>query len=85
MFARPEVSLFIPAMAKTQEAWSSRLGVIMAVAGSAVGLGNFLRFPGLATQYGGAASSSRAISVTPTTSTAQANTSGVNVSPASVA
>ena len=27
----------------------------MAVAGSAVGLGNFLRFPGLAAQYGGGA------------------------------
>jgi neurotransmitter:Na+ symporter, NSS family len=36
-----------------QEAWSSRLGVILAVAGSAVGLGNFLRFPGLCAQYGG--------------------------------
>jgi SNF family Na+-dependent transporter len=35
--------------------WSSRLGVIMAVAGSAVGLGNFLRFPGQAAQYGGGA------------------------------
>ncbi|MDR1817355.1 MAG: sodium-dependent transporter [Puniceicoccales bacterium] len=35
--------------------WNSRLGVILAVAGSAVGLGNFLRFPGLAAQYGGAA------------------------------
>jgi SNF family Na+-dependent transporter len=39
----------------TKEAWSSRLGVILAVAGSAVGLGNFLRFPGLAAQYGGGA------------------------------
>ncbi len=37
------------------DAWSSRLGVILAVAGSAVGLGNFLRFPGLAAQYGGGA------------------------------
>lgn len=42
-------------MSKPQEAWSSRLGVILAVAGSAVGLGNFLRFPGLAAQYGGGA------------------------------
>lgn len=42
-------------MAKIQEAWSSRLGVILAVAGSAVGLGNFLRFPGQAAQYGGGA------------------------------
>ena len=33
--------------------WSSKLGLIFAVAGSAVGLGNFLRFPGLAAQYGG--------------------------------
>jgi SNF family Na+-dependent transporter len=42
-------------MSKSPEAWSSRLGVILAVAGSAVGLGNFLRFPGLAAQYGGGA------------------------------
>jgi len=42
-------------MTQNKEAWGSRLGVIMAVAGSAVGLGNFLRFPGLAAQYGGGA------------------------------
>lgn len=35
--------------------WGSRLGVILAVAGSAVGLGNFLRFPGNAAQNGGGA------------------------------
>ncbi|MBN1654561.1 MAG: sodium-dependent transporter [Deltaproteobacteria bacterium] len=40
--------------AKT-ERWSSRIGMILAVAGSAVGLGNFLRFPGLAAQYGSGA------------------------------
>ncbi|MGC3968369.1 MAG: hypothetical protein QM775_13640 [Pirellulales bacterium] len=33
--------------------WGSRLGVILAVAGSAIGLGNFLRFPGQAAQNGG--------------------------------
>ncbi len=33
--------------------WQSRIGVVLAVAGSAVGLGNFLRFPGLAAKYGG--------------------------------
>ena len=38
----------------SREAWASRFGVILAVTGSAVGLGNFLRFPGLAAQYGGA-------------------------------
>jgi len=31
------------------------MGVILAVVGSAVGLGNFLRFPGQAAQYGGGA------------------------------
>jgi len=41
--------------ARNRERWNSRLGVILAVAGSAVGLGNFLRFPGLAAQYGSGA------------------------------
>jgi neurotransmitter:Na+ symporter, NSS family len=36
-----------------QNEWGGRLGVILAVTGSAVGLGNFLRFPGLAAKYGG--------------------------------
>ena len=36
-----------------KEAWNSRMGVILAVAGSAVGLGNFLRFPGQVVKYGG--------------------------------
>ncbi|HEX8371543.1 MAG TPA: hypothetical protein VF585_02085 [Chthoniobacterales bacterium] len=39
---------------QSKEQWSSRWGVIMAVAGSAIGLGNFLRFPGQVAQYGGA-------------------------------
>ncbi|MEZ4585097.1 MAG: sodium-dependent transporter [Gemmatimonadales bacterium] len=38
-----------------QEQWGTRLGVILAVAGSAVGLGNFLRFPGQAAANGGGA------------------------------
>jgi len=42
-------------MAKLREHWGSRLGVILAVAGSAVGLGNFLRFPAKATVNGGGA------------------------------
>jgi SNF family Na+-dependent transporter len=37
----------------TKQQWSSRIGVILAVSGSAVGLGNFLRFPGQAAQNGG--------------------------------
>lgn len=36
-----------------KESWGTRIGVILAVAGSAVGLGNFLRFPGRAALYGG--------------------------------
>jgi len=40
---------------KKRDSWGSRLGIIMAVAGSAVGLGNFLRFPAkVATNGGGA-------------------------------
>ncbi len=42
-------------MARVKESWNSRFGVILAVSGSAVGLGNFLRFPGQAAQYGGGA------------------------------
>ncbi len=40
-------------MAKEQ--WGSKLGVILAVAGSAIGLGNFLRFPVQAVNNGGGA------------------------------
>jgi len=40
---------------KPRDSWGSRLGIIMAVAGSAVGLGNFLRFPAKAASYGGGA------------------------------
>lgn len=37
------------------EGWSSRLGVVLGVAASAVGLGNFLRFPGQVVENGGGA------------------------------
>lgn len=39
----------------SQERWASRLGLVLAMAGNAIGLGNFLRFPRLAAQYGGGA------------------------------
>lgn len=42
-------------MAEQRDQWGSRVGMILAVAGSAVGLGNFLRFPGQAAQNGGGA------------------------------
>jgi SNF family Na+-dependent transporter len=36
-----------------KEAWGSRIGLILAMAGNSVGLGNFLRFPVQAVQNGG--------------------------------
>lgn len=38
-----------------KEHWGSRVGLVLAMAGNAVGLGNFLRFPMLAVQNGGGA------------------------------
>ena len=38
-----------------KDRWNSRLGIILAAAGCAVGLGNYLRFPGQAAEYGGGA------------------------------
>jgi neurotransmitter:Na+ symporter, NSS family len=42
-------------MSAQQESWGSRVGLILAMAGNAVGLGNFLRFPVQAVQNGGGA------------------------------
>lgn len=42
-------------MATNSQAWGSRVGLILAMAGNAVGLGNFLRFPVQAVQNGGGA------------------------------
>ncbi len=39
----------------TTQRWSTRIGLILAMAGNAVGLGNFLRFPAQAAQNGGGA------------------------------
>lgn len=36
-----------------REHWATKIGLIMAMAGSAIGLGNFLRFPTQAAQHGG--------------------------------
>lgn len=38
-----------------RETWASRIGLILAMAGNAIGLGNFLRFPGRVALYGGGA------------------------------
>lgn len=38
-----------------KERWASRLGLVLAMAGNAVGLGNFLRFPAQAASNGGGA------------------------------
>jgi len=42
-------------MSEQKHEWGTKVGVILAVAGSAVGLGNFLRFPGQVWQNGGGA------------------------------
>ncbi len=42
-------------MTVIKERWSSRVGLVLAMAGNAVGLGNFLRFPAQAVQNGGGA------------------------------
>ena len=42
-------------MTQVKEGWGSRIGLILAMAGNAVGLGNFLRFPVQAVQNGGGA------------------------------
>ncbi len=42
-------------MSDNNESWGSRVGLILAMAGNAVGLGNFLRFPVQAVQNGGGA------------------------------
>lgn len=40
---------------KKREQWGSRMGLILAMAGNAIGLGNFLRFPVQAAENGGGA------------------------------
>ena len=40
---------------RTRDSWGSRIGVVLAAAGCAIGLGNFLRFPGVAARNGGGA------------------------------
>ena len=42
-------------MAVQKERWGTRVGLVLAMAGNAVGLGNFLRFPAQAAQNGGGA------------------------------
>ena len=42
-------------MSENKDSWGTRVGLILAMAGNAVGLGNFLRFPVQAVQNGGGA------------------------------
>ncbi|MBI5078493.1 sodium:calcium symporter, partial [Candidatus Saganbacteria bacterium] len=44
-----------PSGGEKRPQWGTKMGIILAVAGSAVGLGNFLRFPVQAAQNGGGA------------------------------
>jgi SNF family Na+-dependent transporter len=43
------------ALGRTQEHWGTRIGLVLAMAGNAIGLGNFIRFPAQAAQNGGGA------------------------------
>ena len=51
--AAPPAGGVLPA--KRTEQWGTRVGLVLAMAGNAVGLGNFLRFPAQAAQNGGGA------------------------------
>lgn len=42
-------------MTRARESWGTRIGLVLAMAGNAVGLGNLLRFPAQAVQNGGGA------------------------------
>src|ERR687891_2999343 len=44
-----------PGTPEVRDAWGTRIGLILAMAGNAVGLGNFLRFPVQAAENGGGA------------------------------
>lgn len=52
---RISIGRFYGGKMSERELWGSRLGLILAMAGNAVGLGNFLRFPVQAAQNGGGA------------------------------
>ena len=43
------------ALSASTNGWGSKLGIVLAMAGNAVGLGNFLRFPVQAINNGGGA------------------------------
>jgi NSS family neurotransmitter:Na+ symporter len=47
--------MLAPPRMAAKERWGSRVGLVLAMAGNAVGLGNFLRFPAQAAQNGGGA------------------------------
>ena len=42
-------------MAIARERWATKIGLVLALAGNAIGLGNFLRFPRQAALNGGGA------------------------------
>lgn len=44
-----------PALSSSANGWGTKLGIVLAMAGNAVGLGNFLRFPVMAINNGGGA------------------------------
>lgn len=53
MSREKHVDINLDGVADNREGWASQLGLVLAMAGNAVGLGNFLRFPALAARNGG--------------------------------
>jgi len=49
----PELEKQAPSKHTAREQWASRLGIVLAMAGNAIGLGNFLRFPVQCANNGG--------------------------------
>jgi NSS family neurotransmitter:Na+ symporter len=55
LFAKKKKQKEFVSVKPTRERWATRIGLILAMAGNAIGLGNFLRFPSKAAANGGGA------------------------------
>ncbi len=55
LLAKKQKEMFMPVAEGGRAQWASRIGLILAMAGNAIGLGNFLRFPVKAAANGGGA------------------------------
>lgn len=51
--SKSKTDINLDGVVSQREGWASQIGLVLAMAGNAVGLGNFLRFPALAAKNGG--------------------------------